>query len=133
MLNANSLFAMTKIEFTDSPIIFVHDYEDDTPTAKLVEYLNENLDLDDLEGFDVDDLLEYGSAEMLIPALDEYLDENDLYAKHGLTEDQELVPLHIMDVVGKGYIISVATVEGDADADDDDDSFADEDNEGAWE
>lgn len=128
MLAPNSLFAMTSITFTDSPMVFIHDYEDDSPTAKLVEYLNENLNIEDLEGFSLDDLLEYGSAEMLIPALGEYLTENDLYATHGLEEDQELVPLHIIEVVGKGYIVSVATVDTDGDDEDED-----EDEDSAWE
>ena len=119
MLAPNSLFAMTTIVFKDSPIIFVHDYEDNSPTANLVEYLNENLKLSDLEGFDLDDLLEYGSAEMLIPALGEYITSNDLYTAHGLEADQELIPLHILDIKGQGYVVSVATVDSEEDEDGD--------------
>lgn len=120
MLTENSLFAMTKIVFTDSPIIFVHDYLDNSPEAMFVEYLNDNLKVSDLEGFEIDDFLEYGSSEMIIPALDEYINSHDLRNKFDIEPDQELIPLHLMDISGSGYVISVAFTEIDEDAEDGD-------------
>lgn len=120
MLAQNSLFAMTKVEFTESPIFFVHDYEDGTPMANLVDYLNQNFRVSDLEGFDLVDLDEYGSAEMLIPSLEIYLKDLELFEKFDFEEDQELIPLHIMELKGKRFIISVATIDVDEDAEDED-------------
>lgn len=127
MLAQNSLFAMTKVEFTESPIFFVHDYEDGTPMANLVDHLNQNFRVSDLEGFDLVDLDEYGSAEMLIPSLDLYLKDRELFDKFGFEEDQEIIPLHVMELKGKRFVISVATI--DADEGEDDEG---EDSEETW-
>ena len=127
MLASNALFAMTKVKFIDSPIFFVHDYEDGTPTANLVDYLNEHFRVSDLDGFDLADLDEYGSSEMLIPSLDLYLNERGLFEKFGFDEDQELIPLHVLELEGKRFIISVATIDAE-DVDEDED----EDDEETW-
>lgn len=126
MLAPNQIFVFNKIDFSKGPIQLVHDLEDDAPNVEALNEFIEDFDYNNFNsttGFDVSELSNYESAELIMPALEHYAVENGY-----LDEDAgiSIVPLHVINVAGQGAVVIVTITEEDEDDEDIDENYVPE-------